>query len=100
MAAWKEVLGARDKEAKERYLEPYKEEEWKVKSCIYKSKKDVKEQLGRDMNQDVNGNRKLFRKDVSKENRGKVESWNRMKDENGKLALGEVEVRRVWKEYF
>ena len=25
---------------------------------------------------------------------------SRIKDINGKLALGEVEVRRIWKEYF
>ena len=30
----------------------------------------------------------------------KVESCSRIKDGNGKLAQGEDEVRRVWKEYF
>ena len=43
------------------------------------------------MNQDVNGNRKLFRKEVTKANRGKVESCSTIKDGNGMLALGEVE---------
>ena len=33
---------------------------------IYQSKKEVHEQFGRKMNQDVNGNRKLFWKEVSK----------------------------------
>ena len=31
---------------------------------------------------------------------GKVESCSRIMDGNGRLALGEVEVRRIWKEYF
>ena len=32
---WKEVLGARDEDARERCLEVYKEEKRKVKRCIY-----------------------------------------------------------------
>ena len=35
------------------------------------------EQLGRKMNQDVNGNRKLFWKEVSKVNRGRLASCSR-----------------------
>ena len=31
----KEVLGARDEAAKERCMEPYKEEKRKVKRCMY-----------------------------------------------------------------
>ena len=52
------------------------------------------------MNQDVNGNRKLFWKGLSKVNGGKVENHSRIKDGNGRLALEEVEVRRFWKENF
>ena len=44
------------------------------------------------MNQDVNGNRKLFWKEVSKAKGGKVESSNRIKDGNGRLILEEAEV--------
>ena len=40
-AAWKEVLGAREEDAKERCMEAYKEENRKVKRCIYQSKKEV-----------------------------------------------------------
>ena len=58
--AWKEVLGARDEVAKERCMETYKEEKRKVKKCIYQSKKEVIEQFGRKMNQDVNGKSKFF----------------------------------------
>ena len=61
--AWKEVLGARNEDAKERCMEAYKEEKRKIKSCIYQSKK-VHEVWK--MNQDVNGNRKLLWKEVSK----------------------------------
>ena len=34
-AAWKEVLGARDENAKERCMEAYRVEKRKVKRCIY-----------------------------------------------------------------
>ena len=52
------------------------------------------------MNQDVNGDRKLFWKEVSKQNGRKGENSNRIKDGNGRLVLEEVEVRRIWKEYY
>ena len=55
-----------------RCLEVYKEEKRKVKRCIYQSKKEVQEQFGRKMNQDVNGNRILFWKEVSKEERWRI----------------------------
>ena len=44
------------------------------------------------MNQDIDGNRKLFWNEVSKVNRGMGESCSRIKDGNGKLTLGENEV--------
>ena len=44
------------------------------------------------MNQDWNGNRKLFWEEVSKLNGGKVERCSRIKDGNGRLALGKVKV--------
>ena len=84
--AWKEVLGARDEDAKERCLQFYKEKKRKVKRCIYQRKKEVQEQFGRKMNQDANGNRKLFWKEVIKANS------NRIKDGNGKLVLEEAEI--------
>ena len=31
---------------------------------------------------------------------GKVESYKRIKEVNGRLALGKDEVRWIWKEYF
>ena len=46
-------------------MEAYREEERKVKRCIYLSKKKVDEQFGRKMNEDVNGNMKLFWKEAS-----------------------------------
>ena len=44
------------------------------------------------MNQDVDGKRKLFWKEVSKVNGGEVESCSRMKDESGRLAVGKYKV--------
>ena len=52
------------------------------------------------MNEDVNGNRKLFWKEVSNAKGGKVESCNRVKDGDGRLAQGEDGARKIWKEYF
>ena len=72
-AAWKGMLAASD-ETKERCMEAYREEKRKVIRCIIQSKKKVNEQFGRKMNEDVNGNRKLFWKKVSNAKRGKVES--------------------------
>ena len=66
---------------------------------IYQSKNEVNEQFGRKLNQDVNGNRKLFWK-VTNEKEGKMERCSGIKDGNGRLELGEVEVRRIEKEYF
>ena len=43
---------------------------------------------------------KLFWKEVSNIKGGKVESYSRIKDGNVRLAQGEVEVPRIWKEYF
>ena len=43
------------------------------------------------MNQDVDRNRKLFYKEASKVNRGKVDSCNRINYRNGKLALAKDE---------
>ena len=62
----KEVLGTRDEDARERCLEAYKEEKRKVKRCIYQSKEEVQEQFGMKMNQDVNENREMFWKEVTK----------------------------------
>ena len=58
-------MAARDEEAKERCMEAYIEEKRRDKRCIYQSKKKVNKQFGRKMNEDVNGNRKLFWKEVS-----------------------------------
>ena len=33
-------------------------------------------------------------------NGGKVENFNRIKDENGRLVLEETEVQRIWKEFY
>ena len=52
------------------------------------------------MNQDVNGNRKLFWKEVSKANGRRVGSCSRIKDGNWRLTVEEVKVRRIWKDYF
>ena len=47
------------------------------------------------MNQKVSGIRKLFSREVSKASIGKVESCGRIKDGNGRLALGEDQYSRI-----
>ena len=47
------------------------------------------------MNEYVNENRKMFFKEAIKANGGKVQNSNRIKDGNGRLALEEVEVRKI-----
>ena len=64
----------------------YREEKRYVKRCIIQSKKKVNEQFGRKINEDVNGNRKLFWKEVSNVKGGKVKSCSRIKDRNGRLT--------------
>ena len=73
-------------------MEVYKEDKRNVKGFIYQNKEEVQEQYGRKMNQYVNGNRKLFWKEVSKANGRQVENSNRIKDGNGRLRLEEAEV--------
>ena len=60
----------------------------------------ISEQKESKINEDVNGNRKLFWKEVSNAKGRKVESCSRIKDGNRRLAQGEDEVRRIWKKYF
>ena len=52
------------------------------------------------MNEDVNGNGKSLWKEVSNAKGGKVENCSRIKNGNGRLAVEEVEMRKIWKEYF
>ena len=59
-AAWKGVLAASDEETKERCMETYRGEKRKVKRSVIQSKKKLNEHFGSKMNEDVNGNRKLF----------------------------------------
>ena len=47
------------------------------------------------MNEDVNGNRKLFWKEVSNAKEGKVENCRRKKYGNERLAKGKDEVRGI-----
>ena len=96
------MLAAGDEEAKERCMRAYKEGKGRerIKGVYITAKKKVNEQFGIKMNEAVNGNRKWFWKEVSNAKEGKVESCSRVKDENGKLAQGKHEVRKIWKEYF
>ena len=86
-AAWKEVLAARSEEAEERCMEVNRE---RLKG---QSKMKINEQFKIKMNEDVNGNRKLFWKEVSNAKEEKVESCKRRK--RGELAHGEDEGQKI-----
>ena len=64
------------------------------------SKKKVNEQFGRKMNEDKNGNKKLFWMEGSNEKGGKVESCSRVKGRNERLTQREDDARKIWKEHF
>ena len=51
--------------------------------------KGTKGTVWKKMNEDLNGNRKLFWNEVSNAKGRKVESCSRTKDGNGRLELGE-----------
>ena len=56
-----------------------------LKDVYIKARRRFMKEFGRRKNQDGKGNMKLFWKEVSKANRGKVDNSSRIKDENGKL---------------
>ena len=64
------MLAANEEEGKERCMEANREKR-KVKRCIYQRKEKVNEQFGRKINEDMNGNQKLFWKEVSNAKRKK-----------------------------
>ena len=47
------------------------------------------------MNQDINGNRSVFLKEVDKVSWGNVESFNNIKDKTGRLIMGEKGVQKA-----
>jgi hypothetical protein len=98
--AWLKVLQAKDEILKERYMEEYKEERRKTKKCINKRKKEVNEQFGRKMNGDVQGNRKLFWKEVKKIKKDNKVNLQKIMDRNGTFVTDDLDVRRVWREHF
>ena len=67
---------------------PTKKKEKCIKVCLSEQIGD-KRTVWKEDNQDVDGNKKLFWKDVSNVNGGKVESSNSILDSNGRLTLGE-----------
>ena len=62
------------------------------KRFIHQTKKKVKEEFGRKMNEELNGNSKLFSKEENNVKKGKMDSCGRIRDGNGRLVQGEDEV--------
>ena len=75
-SGWRNVLGARKKTVKGRYKRIYKDKKGRVKKCIFFNvKKRVYQQFRIKMNQDLNGNRKLFWEEEDTAKEGKVETY-------------------------
>ena len=55
---------------------------------------EVNDQFGRKLNQDIDGNKKLFRNEVRKVNGGNVKCCSRIKDRNRRLAMGRMKYER------
>jgi hypothetical protein len=98
--AWLNVLKAKDEISKESCMEVYREERRKTKRCISGRKREVNEQFGRKMNEDVKGNKKLFWKEVRKVGKERNGNLSNIKNRNGTLVTDEAEVRKVWRDYF
>ena len=85
------MLAASDEEVKERCIEVYREEKKNVKRCIYQSRKRISDQFGRKMNKDVNGNMKLFWKEVSNAKGGELHR-GRMKFEGPGRSILKISI--------
>ena len=96
---WKGMVEARKSNEKEICLEIYKDEMRAVKRCKYHSKKKTNEEFVRKMNQNANGNRKIFLKEEGKANGRKLENFSRIKKkkQNWESGSGSGE---TWEEYF
>ena len=80
----------------EEYVILRKDAKRKVKKC----KIDANERLGRKMNDDLNGNVKLFWKEVRKANGSTKSGCKRIKGRDGSMLIEEEDVKNRWREYF
>lgn len=98
--AYASTLQNVSREERERRIHEYKKAKNEVKRIIKRSKREANENFGKKLSQDVNGNRKLFWKEVKKvKNEGK-ESCMGVKGKNGRVLVSETEIKERWKEYF
>ena len=74
-AEGKEVLGVREEVVKERCVQINKEEEKRIKSCLYESKDEKSEQLGMKISQGVSGCRLSKPLPKGKSKMGKMKNW-------------------------
>ena len=63
-------------------------------------KREVNEQFGKKMNEDIHGNKKLFWKEVRKVGKERNGNLLNIMNRNRRLVTEEWEVRRLWREYF
>ena len=94
------MLQATNEHEKSRLKEEYKVIKKDVKKMVKRSKKEVNERLGNKMKEDLNGNLKLFWKEVRKINGSDRNTSSRVKDREGKILIGECRARERWREYF
>ena len=64
----------------------YREERRKTKRCISRRKREVNEQFGKKMNEDIQGNKKLFWKEVRKVGKESNGNLSNIMNGNGSLV--------------
>jgi len=98
--AWKKVLQSGGQEIREQRMEEYKRVKKEVKMIVRKSKKEANENMGKRMTNDMNGNIKLFWKEVKKARGCVANGSEKVKDASGRMLLRDNDVKERWKEYF
>ena len=71
-----------------------------AKRDVERCKIEANERLGRKMNDDLNGNVKLFWKEVRKANGSTKSGCKRIKGRDGSMLIEEDDVKNRWREYF
>ena len=98
--AWERLLRENNEERRANLRGDFKKISKEARRTVKESKREANDKLGKKMNEDANGNMKLFWKEVRKaKDSGRTECV-RMKSKDGESVSGELGIRERWKEYF
>ena len=71
-----------------------------VKLAVQAAKRMVDQQWGEQFGNDFEGNKMIFWKEVKRVRKGEPAREEMVKDANGQILHGGIEVRRRWAKYF